>query len=829
MPQKGKQELAFNTDADVIIYGGSAGCCPATTEYLTNSGWKRFDQYKEGEHVAVYSPLTDSLEFTDEVEHIKLQCDSMERLTGKDLQLTLSDEHKVLYWDNKNGRHQTVSWKTVLDEYVESKKDGWSGKIRTAFTSLRNNKEIPLSEGELRLQVAVNACGVIVKNGKDNYAQTRFSKERHYLRLLDLCKRFNIKHKDFGSKFSTEFQSQKEYEVIVWPTLSEKRFTELYYKASEEQLSIIFDELRHWGESLISIDQDNTSFRYSSEYKSDCDFIQYVFCSQGMNTAIIEDTKNIKPKWTTEGCLSGSGFRSFENNGKKSLISSVKTPDGFKYCFSTKTGFFIARENGKIFLTGNSGKSRLILLRAGYHAHKDPNFEAVLFRRTSPPLKAAGGLFSEAKKLYTALKPKIREKDMEIIFNSTNGGNLKFTHLEHVSDAEGNHQGLQYSAVFFDELTHFEQEQFLYLLGRLRSSAKGNSYCMATTNPDMDSWVLNWVRWYLDENGKFDESKLGIKRYFVTVDNQPVFAETEQELVDDYPDLCWQDDGTGNTVFVPPMSFIFIGGTIFDNPALIRSNPKYLSALKAQTTVNRKRLLDGCWYAREEGCNYFQREWLHKLDKVPINDLMSVRAWDLASAEPSEKNMKPDWTASIKMLKLKNGDVVMVGDYDKSSLDTKTNISGRFRKRTGERDRLMLDQAKHDGVDTYIVIPKDPAAAGALAFSEMNKFFTKNGFIVKQDPAPSNKSKLKKFEPFSTAAQNGLIYIVESTFTKETLNAFYADLESFDGERSTADRKDDWPDATASAYNALTKTKVFSNYAMPKVNAKTRYSVAMHQ
>lgn len=93
-------------------------------------------------------------------------------------------------------------------------------------------------------------------------------------------------------------------------------------------------------------------------------------------------------------------------------------------------------------MAAGSGKSRLILLKALKYVWNDADFEGVLFRRTSPPLKAAGGLFTEAKKLFSPLKTKVREKDMEIIFNTTKGGTLKFTHLENEGDAEGNHQGL---------------------------------------------------------------------------------------------------------------------------------------------------------------------------------------------------------------------------------------------------------------------------------------------------------------------------------------------------------------------------------------------------
>ena len=86
-----------------------------------------------------------------------------------------------------------------------------------------------------------------------------------------------------------------------------------------------------------------------------------------------------------------------------------------------------------------SGKSRLLLLKAAHKAYKDKNFEGVMFRRTTGPLRGAGGLFTEAKKLFGPLCVHVREKDMEILFNKTGGGSLKFTHLEHENDAEGNH------------------------------------------------------------------------------------------------------------------------------------------------------------------------------------------------------------------------------------------------------------------------------------------------------------------------------------------------------------------------------------------------------
>lgn len=89
-------------------------------------------------------------------------------------------------------------------------------------------------------------------------------------------------------------------------------------------------------------------------------------------------------------------------------------------------------------------------MKAIKNAYNDPDFEGVMFRRTTGPLRGAGGLFTESKKLFRPLGPRIREKDMEIVFDGTKGGTLKYTHLEHEDTAEANHQGLQYSFIGFN-------------------------------------------------------------------------------------------------------------------------------------------------------------------------------------------------------------------------------------------------------------------------------------------------------------------------------------------------------------------------------------------
>lgn len=454
-----------------------------------------------------------------------------------------------------------------------------------------------------------------------------------------------------------------------------------------------------------------------------------------------------------------------------------------------------------------SGKSHLLLMHPLQYI-QDPNFQGVFFRRVTKQLIGSGGLWQEAGKMYSAFKTRHRTKpELQHLFPK--GSMLSFSHMEHAKN-RFDHQGLQYSFIGFDELTHFEESQFTYLLSRLRSDADSKSYCMATCNPDADSWVLKWIEWWLDKEGFPDPEKKGVLRYYVVIDESPVFADSPEELMEKYPESCQvYNPNEDKYVTVPPKSITFIGGTIFDNPILIQRNPNYLAELQALPTVEKARLLHGNWYARAKGANYWDRSWLKKLAHPPKEGL-AARGWDKASQEPSEVERQPDFTTSVKIIKTRDGDYVILGDYIEENKDTgDTEIYGKFRLGPGKRDNIIKKQGLYDGEECTIVLPIDPGAAGKSEFTEASKKLSEEGLIVKSDPSPSTKSKLTKFTPFAVACENGFVYIVESSFKdKKSLDAFYKELEAFDGERSTRTKKDDWPDACATTFNFLAGKRV---------------------
>lgn len=297
-------------------------------------------------------------------------------------------------------------------------------------------------------------------------------------------------------------------------------------------------------------------------------------------------------------------------------------------------------------------------------------------------------------------------------------------------------------------------------------------------NPDNAHHVYKWIEPYLDENG-YPINELSCKtRYFVFHEGQPVTFWDRDECLKQFPDKT-------------PRTYTFVPSKLTDNTALLATNADYAEELAANSKAEKAALLDGCWnYKADEG-SFFSRDWLVKVAEPPRRSTIA-RAWDKASQIPTDTNRYPDYTASVKMHKDEEGFYTIVGDYCPSNKDSESMVYGRFRALPGDRDRLIANQCHADGDSCYVVLPVDPGAAGKVEFQQAASKLTQEGFIVKEDPTPNNKSKLKRFEPFSAACQNGLVRIAESTFpNRATLDHFYKEMELFTGERSTATIKDD--------------------------------------
>lgn len=288
-----------------------------------------------------------------------------------------------------------------------------------------------------------------------------------------------------------------------------------------------------------------------------------------------------------------------------------------------QTDFFNTQADVCIFGgAAGSGKSRAILLKAIRHIN-NPDYGAVIFRRTAPEITIEGGLWDDSTKLYSNIPgARSRESKLDWVFSS--GASISFGHAQYEKDVENKYPGSQINYIVFDELTKFTPKQFWFLFSRNRSTCGVNPRIDATCNPDADSWVKSLIQWWIDEKtGIAIKERSGHLRYFYRISGQIYWGDTIAELEERFPDMA---------AIAPPKSFTFIPGSVYENKALLDTNPQYLSNLLALDSVEKARLLDGNWNIRAtKDCLFESESILYSLRgkwEQPQRDRIYIAAVD---------------------------------------------------------------------------------------------------------------------------------------------------------------------------------------------------------
>jgi len=266
----------------------------------------------------------------------------------------------------------------------------------------------------------------------------------------------------------------------------------------------------------------------------------------------------------------------------------IKPQEGFQEKFLSSSADIVIGGSA-----AGVGKTYALLME--FLRHSDlASWGGVIFRRTSPQIKLEGGLWDTSMEVYPNLGAVPRESSMEWLFPS--GARLKFSHLEYEKNVL-DWQGAQVPFIGFDELTHFSERMFFYLLSRNRSTSGVKPYVRATCNPDPESWVAQLVSWWIDQDTGYPmQQRDGIVRYFIRYGEAYIWGDSEQEVIDKsggFLQALVEKSGLKPQDFIK--SLTFISGSIYQNQELLKVNPAYLANLLSQDEATRRSLLESNW------------------------------------------------------------------------------------------------------------------------------------------------------------------------------------------------------------------------------------------
>ncbi len=323
------------------VLTGAIGCTDADTECLTRDGWVRIADYAD-QKIAQYH-LDGTVSFVQPSAYVKYPCEELYHFLTDDLDMALSEEHRVLFLNEKD-QPMEMSAKELAD-LPASTDTKVTIKIPTTFTLGQGTGCLDYTRQELKVLAMIFAAGY-------------FPTTSHcWVRVKGIAQVSKAKEVLTGAKigYRTQHDANCATTFIFKPPVKP---SQNLWRASLDQLQLIAQELKLWMGRMPDI---------ITQSKDLADFIQYVFTATGTRATIAQSS--ITQSTTTYTITLEKNQSPTIPTTSTTTWGKIKAKDGYKYCFTVPTTYWVARRNGKVFITGNTGKSTMALYSTAYQLY----------------------------------------------------------------------------------------------------------------------------------------------------------------------------------------------------------------------------------------------------------------------------------------------------------------------------------------------------------------------------------------------------------------------------------------------------------------------------
>lgn len=352
-------------------------CYSEDTDILTENGWKKYNEVSEKEKIAQYNPLDKTIKFiTHKGLYVYDYNGEMYHFKNKRNDILVTPEHKMLAKEYSQKKFQEIKAKDLKYNYIKFVNSGnfvgeekkyfilpkikhKQKRIHPKYIHQHKNKKIPmnlwleflgyyLTEGGIE---TIPTIGIVQKKGANA------EKIRKCMKKLTKILGCSLSEIDCQEYIIFKITQTQLYEFLKnnGHKCYNKKTLLNFSLFSKNQLEVLYNAMMLGDGSSKGKDFGSTSRYLIDDFqaiacligKSACKSLQYKGIDRG----------NRKNMHRISLC------NKIETSIRKKSIKKIKY-NGKIFCFSTYTGFFVTRKNGKIAIQGNTLRAETSVLAA---------------------------------------------------------------------------------------------------------------------------------------------------------------------------------------------------------------------------------------------------------------------------------------------------------------------------------------------------------------------------------------------------------------------------------------------------------------------------------